>query len=58
MHRLVTVRLWSRVQIDINGCWMWQGNRDANGYGRIRHNGRLSLAHRVSYELFIGPILP
>lgn len=37
---------------------MFYGNRDAQGYGRIRESGTRSnaLAHRVSYEAFNGPI--
>ena len=38
-------------------CWNWLGGKWSNGYGRIRNGlkGRL-LAHRVSYEIHIGPI--
>lgn len=43
-----------------DGCWIWTKSRSNNGYGQIGHreNGHLvhKLAHRVSYELFIGPI--
>ena len=36
-------------------CWLWQRcTRD--GYGRIRFKGRYSSAHRLSYEVFVGPI--
>lgn len=38
---------------DENGCWIWQRALDREGYGRTRP-GRL--AHRVSYEVFVGPI--
>jgi hypothetical protein len=40
-------------------CWEWQGSRDHLGYGHIRRSKGESgsiLAHRVSYELFNGPI--
>jgi hypothetical protein len=37
-------------------CWEWQGKRGPNGYG-ILTMGRKSIgAHRVSYELHVGPI--
>lgn len=41
-----------------DGCWMWQGQIAANGYGRFRPDPqRPSMqAHRVAYELFVGPI--
>ena len=43
-----------------NGCWEWQANRNKKGYGTIGdengRKGRTILAHRASYELFIGLI--
>lgn len=42
------------------GCWDWTGARMANGYGVFNMPDRLGggtrLAHRVSYELNVGPI--
>lgn len=40
------------------GCWLWTGNVNAKGYGRMRTDGQHGAvpAHRVAYELFIGPI--
>ncbi|MFE5789536.1 HNH endonuclease [Rhodococcus erythropolis] len=36
---------------------MWTGNvNQGNGYGRLRGDGRYQPAHRVSYEIFNGPI--
>lgn len=37
-------------------CWPWRGTINANGYGRFKADGKLRLAHRVSYELFVGCI--
>jgi len=39
-------------------CWIWTGSLSNKGYGQIRAGGRNSLAHRVSFELFRGPIPP
>ncbi len=40
-----------------SGCWLWDGAMDADGYGRISAHGKSSaLAHRVSYELHLGPV--
>lgn len=37
-------------------CWMWAGQISRRGYGFIKENYKTKLAHRVSYELFVGPI--
>ena len=38
------------------GCWIWEANRTALGYGRF-HLGRKTLgAHRVAWALYRGPI--
>lgn len=37
-------------------CWIWNAAVNADGYGRFLLAGANRLAHRVSYELFIGPI--
>lgn len=38
-------------------CWIWKGFTNRKGYGRFsfRHN-KSATAHRVSYEVFKGPI--
>lgn len=36
--------------------WVWTGALIPKGYGMIGSEGQRKLAHRVSYELFIGPI--
>jgi hypothetical protein len=37
-------------------CWIWIGNRFVRGYGRFYIDGKYPSAHRVSYELYVGPI--
>lgn len=37
-------------------CWLWTGWVDRNGYGRFWLDGRSPGAHRVAYELYVGPI--
>lgn len=39
-----------------DGCWNWEGNLNKAGYGRFSFMNERWLAHRVSYELFVGPI--
>jgi hypothetical protein len=33
-----------------NGCWLWTGAKDYDGYGQISVSGKSARAHRVSYE--------
>lgn len=37
-------------------CWLWTGAKGRGGYGNLVWNGRHTNAHRVSYELHVGPI--
>lgn len=46
----------THIEIVESGCWLWRGGRRADGYGRIGVNNRSLLAHRWSYEHFMGPI--
>lgn len=39
-----------------DGCWTWTGSTNTHGYGEFRVARRTRLAHRISYELFVGPI--
>jgi hypothetical protein len=39
-----------------SGCLVWTGARNSRGYSLISVAGKVQLAHRVSYETFIGPI--
>ncbi len=50
-------RLLSKVVVDSNGCWVWQGYVMPSGYGQFVWSKRdIRLAHRASYELIIGNI--
>lgn len=39
-----------------NDCWLWSSSLNNKGYGQFEIANKLELAHRVSWELFIGPI--
>lgn len=41
---------------DPDECWPWHRAISTQGYGRVHVNGRQTAAHRVVYELFVGPI--
>lgn len=60
----IAQRFKARVDRDgPGGCWLWTGGKFNRGYGAInvtRSKGDkyTAKAHRVSYELFVGPIPP
>lgn len=37
-------------------CWIWQLARNGAGYGKCKVDGKNACAHRVYYELLVGPI--
>ena len=39
------------------GCYLFGGGLFNTGYGRVRWLGKQRLAHRVSFEAHIGPVL-
>lgn len=39
-----------------NGCWQWSALCDKAGYGYLAIRSVPKLAHRLSYETFVGPI--
>ena len=41
-----------------NGCWNCTGIGDKDGYVRIEIFGERILAHRLSFELYVGPVPP
>jgi hypothetical protein len=50
--------LAKRYAIDANGCWLWirASYVHRGGYGAITANGKAWRAHRLSYEVLVGPI--
>lgn len=45
-----------RSKVNPNGCWIWLRSRGPTGYGCLRREGKTRIAHRFSFEYFIGPI--
>jgi hypothetical protein len=39
-----------------SGCWLWGRSWNVDGYGIINIRRKLIRAHRVSWELYVGPI--
>lgn len=51
----VSRRFFDKILVG-DDCWEWTSTTNWNGYGRFRLNGRAAYAHRVAYEMFVGPI--
>lgn len=50
-------RFWALVSVsDPEECWPWLGTRVGVGYGRVQVDRVRTVAHRVAYELAVGPI--
>lgn len=50
----LTARFFGRVKPE-NGCWLWLGYKDRDGYG-VFYTKEGNRAHRLSYIFFCGPI--
>lgn len=37
-------------------CWLWLGSGCSGGYGFFSENKKFYMAHRWSYERFVGPL--
>jgi hypothetical protein len=52
-----TQKLLSRSKSTVDGCWLWQGAKIPDGYGQLQGpQGKVVLVHRLSWQLFRGPI--
>ncbi|KKL04477.1 hypothetical protein LCGC14_2615630, partial [marine sediment metagenome] len=51
-------RFWEKVDIpdDLEGCWLWTGAIQQKGYGVAWWNQKTLAAHRLVYQLLVGPI--
>jgi hypothetical protein len=43
-------------QIDAGDCWEWTGRLFWDGYGVVWYRRKQKRAHRMMYELLVGPI--
>ncbi len=48
---------WAGVE-KTDTCWVWRGELDRNGYGRVRWAGRRLAAHRVAWAISHGGRFP
>jgi hypothetical protein len=47
---------WMRLVMVGDGCWVWRGYIDTEGYGVIQNKVTSNKAHRIGYEFLVGPI--
>jgi hypothetical protein len=53
----IGAKLMSFVILDRDDdCWGWSGRLERDGYARIKWDGKMYMAHRVSWEVHKGPI--
>jgi hypothetical protein len=57
-EKQIESRFWSKVDRSAgpDDCWPWQAALLSEGYGTFLLRGKTLRAHRVAYELVIGPI--
>ena len=48
-------RFWGKVE-KTNSCWYWLAALTRSGYGTFAYQGRPIGAHRLAYQLSVGPI--
>ena len=57
---MIPERVESRVQRSPDGCWLWRGPLQKNGYGytgwKIGDRWGHARVHRIYYEEYVGPI--
>lgn len=49
-------RLLQKISITNSGCWEMMSSVQGNGYSKIWDGEKVVYAHRLSYEIFRGPI--
>lgn len=52
----VEERFWSRTLAGADGCRLWLGARNLQGYGKLSVEGRFVAAHRFAWERTNGSI--
>lgn len=48
-------KLLSKLDVS-SECWIFKESLDRDGYGRMRCGNKKIRTHRLSYEIFVGPI--
>jgi len=51
----IEIAFWKNVK-KTDSCWIWNGSKQAAGYGELGYRGKRYAAHRVSWEIHNGEI--
>jgi hypothetical protein len=54
--RPTSERLEEQIERRTDGCWIWLGSNNGQGYGTISIGGKRKMAHRAVYEDRVGEI--
>lgn len=54
-NKSLVARFENKILV-VGECWNWTGSMCGNGYGQIAIGRLAKLAHRVSYQIYVGPI--
>ena len=57
MKRSAVSRFWQKVKL-VQGCWLWLGTKDGNGYGRFHFDKMKWKANRFAWSIIHGTIPP
>ena len=49
-------RIFEKITIDENGCWLWDNDKQRGGYGMFWDGQKSKSAHRLVYELLVAPV--
>lgn len=55
-QKINTVETFWGFVLKTDQCWIWTGEIIKSGYGRFSFKNKKTLAHRLAYELVVGPI--
>jgi ribosome-binding protein aMBF1 (putative translation factor) len=53
---MLPVRFWNKVHKTADGCWLWTGRLRPDGYADLKYEGKMMLAHRLSWIDQHGPV--
>jgi len=56
LNELMKEKIESSISINEKGCWIWNKSKHRQGYGNLNYKKIPSLAHRVSWMVYVGEI--